>query len=105
MNPRDVKKAMKRMGMEQRDIEAFQVIIKTPSKDLVINNPQVAEVTMMGQKTYQIVGEAIEQENIYISQEDIETVAQQAEVSKQQAEQALKKSKGDLAEAIMNLKK
>lgn len=108
MNPRDVKKAMKRMGIEQRDIDAVQVIIKTPSKELVIDNPQVAEVMMMGQKTYQVIGEAVERslaQEIEISEEDIETVAEQAEVSKKEAESALKESKGDLAQAIMNLKK
>lgn len=105
MNPRDVKKAMKRMGIEQRDIDAVQVIIKTRSKELVIDNPQVAEVMMMGQKTYQITGEAVERSlEAEISEEDIETVAQQAEVSKKEAEQALRDSKGDLAQAIMNLK-
>lgn len=106
MNPRDVKKAMKRMGIEQRDIDAVQVIIKTPSRELVINNPQVAEVMMMGQKTYQIIGEPVERSSeLEISEEDVETVAQQAEVSKKEAETALRKSKGDLAQAIMELKK
>ena len=35
MNPRMMKQAMKRMGIQQQDIEATEVIIKTPAKDVL----------------------------------------------------------------------
>lgn len=105
MNPRDIKKAMKRMGIQQNEINATQVIIKTPTHYLVIDNPQVAEINMMGQKTYQVVGEArLQTPESGISPEDIATVAEQAQVSKEQAENALKETGGDLARAIIKLK-
>ena len=98
---------MKQMGIAQVDIEAIEVIIRTEDKDLVFDHPQVAKVNMMGQNTYQIVGEAIERERksaaITISQEDIDTVAEQTGVSKEDAETALKNAEGDLAKAILEL--
>lgn len=106
MNPRDVKKAMKKMGVAQKDIDAVEVIIKTEDKEIVFRNPQVAEVTMMGQRSYQIIGEPIERElssEPEITEDDVSTVAEQAGVSKEDAERALKEAEGDLAKAIMLL--
>jgi nascent polypeptide-associated complex subunit alpha len=106
MNPRDMQKAMKRLGIKQEEIPATEVIIKTPDRDLVIPNPQVSKVNMMGQNTFQIVGEAHEQEKDTtpsISEEDVKTVMEQASVSEDKAREALESSKGDLAEAILVL--
>lgn len=107
MNPRMMKQAMKRMGIQQQDIEATEVIIKTPEKDLVIKNPQVAKVNMMGQQTYQVVGEAEEREvsqEAEINEDDINTVTEQTGADKEKAKAAIKENKGDLAAAIMSLK-
>ena len=51
---------MKKMGIQQVDIPAQEVIIRTEDKEIVIRHPQVAKVNMMGQETYQVVGEAEE---------------------------------------------
>ena len=48
---------MKKMGISQQEIDATEVIIKTPEKEIVITNPQVSKVNMMGQQTFQVVGE------------------------------------------------
>ena len=107
MNPRAMKQAMKRMGIQQQDIEATEVIIKTPEKEIVIANPQVAKVNMMGQETYQVVGEAQErsiQTEPEISEEDIKTVMEQANVDGETARKAIEDHNGDLAEAIISLK-
>ena len=100
MNPKQMNKMMQKMGVRQEDIDASEVIIKTPEKNLVFKNPQVAKIDMMGQKTYQIIGEPSEESSI--SEEDINTVAEQAKVSKDEAKLALEKHQGDLAEAIMS---
>ena len=108
MNPRKMQQMMRRMGIQQKEIEATEVIIKTPEKDLIITNPQVSKVNMMGQETLQIVGDIIEKEKDVspeINEQDINTVMEQANCSKEQAEQAIKQANGDLAEAIMNLTK
>lgn len=107
MNPRMMKQAMKRMGIQQTEINAVEVIIRTPEKELVISDPQVSKVNMMGQETYQIVGEVHERElstEPEINGDDINTVAETAEVSIEKAEEALKATKGDIAEAILKLK-
>lgn len=107
MNSRQMRQAMKRMGIQQQDIEATEVIIKTPEKQLIIKNPQVAKVNMMGQETFQIVGE-VEESSIEtepeISEEDIKTVMGQTGVDEAKAAETIKKNNNDLAAAIMELK-
>ena len=106
MNPRKMAKMMKRMGIQQVEIPATEVVIKTPEKELVILDPQVSKVNMMGQETIQVVGEIHERErsvDMGFSEEDVKTVMDQANVPKEEAEKALKEAKGDLARAIMDL--
>ena len=104
MNPRQMRQAMKRMGIQQEDLEVKEIIMKLEDKELIFKNPQVAKVNMMGQETYQVVGEAEEREiKEEISEEDIKTVMEQAKVSKEEAEKALNEYEGDLAEAILKL--
>ena len=108
INQRQMKQMMRRMGMEQSEIEASEVIIKTPDKILVFENPQVSKVNAMGQETYQVVGTPHEQANeatpIEISDEDIETVVSQTNVSEEKAKNAILENDGDLAATIMQLK-
>lgn len=106
MNPRAMEQAMKKMGIKQEDIPASEVIIKSEGKDIVITNPKVVKVNMMGNDSFQITG-TIEEKTaeIEISEADVKTVAEQANVSEDQAKQAIQDASGDLAEAIMALKK
>ncbi len=104
MNPRDMQKAMKKLGIKQEEIEASEVIIRTASHDIVISNPQVTKVNMMGQETFQIVGEIHERSPELFSQDDIETVMEQTGASEAEAKKALEEE-GDLAAAILKLKK
>lgn len=106
MNPRDVQKAMKRLGIKQEEIDAEVVIIKTADKDIVIRNPQVSRVNMGGQETFQIAGEIEEAERsgkAEISDDDVATVVEQAGCTKEEALDALEESSGNLAEAILKL--
>lgn len=107
MNPRKMQQAMKRMGIQQVEIEATEVIIKCPDKEIIITNPNVSKVNMMGQQTYQIVGEEHERRistEPEISEDDIKTVAEQAEVTEEEAKKAIEEAKGNLAQAILSLK-
>jgi nascent polypeptide-associated complex subunit alpha len=107
INPRQMRMAMQKMGIQQEEIEAEEVIIRLKDKEIVISNPQVARVNMMGQKSYQISGEEEERPlgtSPDISDEDIETVAGTAGVTKEQARAAIEEHDGDLAAAIMGLK-
>jgi len=99
---------MKKMGIQQVDIPATEVIIKSEDKEIVITEPSVAKVNMMGQETFQISGNIQERESSSepeISEDDVKTVAEQAGVEIEEAKKALEESKGDLAAAILSLKK
>ena len=106
MNARKMQHMMKRMGIQQVDIPATEVIIKCEDKDIVITEPNVAKVNMMGQETFQITGNVHEREKSSepeINEEDIKTVALQANVSLEDAKKAIEETKGNLAEAILKL--
>lgn len=105
LNPKQLEKAMKKMGVKQEEIDATEVIIKTADKELIIRNPQVAKVNMMGQESLQISGDIEERELKSYNEEDVKTVVDQADCSEEEAKEALEKSNGDLAEAIISLKK
>ncbi len=103
-----MQQAMKKMGIQQVDVPAIKVIIQTADKEYVFDHPSVAKVNMMGQETYQIVGEAEERSlssTPEISEDDIKTVMEQTGVGKEEAQKAIEEAKGDLAEAILSLQK
>jgi nascent polypeptide-associated complex subunit alpha len=106
MNPRMMKQAMKRMGMSQEDIDATEVIIKCPDKEIVISPAQVAKVNMMGQETFQVTGDYVEREidtAPEINEEDIETIIEQTGVSREIALEAIEANNHDLAATIIHL--
>ncbi len=106
MNPRKMAQMMKKMGIAQVDIEATEVIIKCPDKEIVITNPSVAKVKAMGSEQFTISGNIEERElstTPEITEEDIKTVMEQANVDEEKAKEALEKAEGDIAKAIMDL--
>lgn len=108
MDPRMMKQAMKRLGIRQEEIEATEVIIRLHDKEIIIPQPTVSRISMGGEETWQIMGEAEERElrkEPEISEEDINTVVEQTGVSRDEAKDSIEKHKGDLAAAIMDLQK
>lgn len=109
MNPKQMQQAMKKLGMKQEDIETIAVIIRTKKEDIIIRNPSVQKINMMGQISYQVAGEEehrqLEEEEPEIDEEDIKTVMEQTNAKKDAALAALMKNKGDLAAAIIELQK
>ncbi|MEM4239735.1 MAG: nascent polypeptide-associated complex protein [Candidatus Woesearchaeota archaeon] len=106
MNPKDLAKAMKRLGIQQEELEAHEVIIRLPDKDLVFSDPQVTKVNAMGQLSFQVTGEPEERlREPVVSEEDVKTVMEQAKVDREKAMAAIKEHKGDLAGAILELTK
>ena len=57
MNPRMMKKLQKQLQNSTEEIDATEVIIRTKEKELYFSNPSVSAMNLMGQQTYQIVGE------------------------------------------------
>lgn len=105
IHPKDLQKAMKRIGLKQEEIPATEVIIKCPDKQLIIHNPHVSKVNALGQETLQVLGDIEELPLEKFAEEDVKTVAAQAHVSEEKARHALETTNGDLAQAILSLQK
>jgi len=105
INPKEMEKMMRQMGMKTENIDAAEVIIKLNSgSELVIANPSVQKIAMGGQESFQISGDAVQREAAAeISDSDVAIVAEKAGVSEKEAREALEDAKGDIAEAIVNL--
>ena len=101
MDPRQMEKLMRQMGIKSKQIESSLVTIETSDGKIKISDPQVTEVDMQGQKSYQISGTVVFESGT--SEDDINMVMELAKCSKEQAVEALKKSNGDIAQAILTL--
>ena len=55
MDARMMKKLQKQMKSE--DLDVTEVIFKMPGKNLVFRSPSVTAMNLMGQQTFQIIGE------------------------------------------------
>ncbi|MFT4309921.1 MAG: nascent polypeptide-associated complex protein [Candidatus Woesearchaeota archaeon] len=102
-----MKQAMKKMGMKQEDVDASAVVIHLHGEKMVFDNPSVQKIEMMGQVSFQISGEytvdSSASQTISIDQDSVETVMGQAGCTREAALEALEKSKGDIAEAILSI--
>jgi nascent polypeptide-associated complex subunit alpha len=96
-----------KMGLEMKEMgEIEEVVIRTETKELYLIKPQVVEMKGKDSTIFQVLATDIEErerEVPSIREEDVVLVMQQASVSKDRAIQALTDSKGDLAQAIINL--
>ncbi|QQG39774.1 MAG: nascent polypeptide-associated complex protein [Candidatus Aenigmatarchaeota archaeon] len=104
INPKDMERAMKQMGIKSENVEALEVLIKCKDKELVIESPSVQKVTMAGQESFQITGAVRERSSSKFTEDDVKLVSEQAGVDEALARDALEKAKGDIAAAIMELK-
>jgi nascent polypeptide-associated complex subunit alpha len=114
MNPREQRRMMQRMGMNMDSVaDVEQVIIKTSSKDITIEQPEVAILEMQGQKIFQVIGGKVTEKapertvstasKPAVSEEDVQLVADQTGKSVDEARKALEECEGDLAKAILLL--
>jgi nascent polypeptide-associated complex subunit alpha len=95
------------MGLDMKTMDNVEeVIIKTDTKELYLIKPQVIEMKGKDSTIFQVVASDIEEKQRDVpsfKEEDIILVMQQANVSREKAMQALIESKGDMAQAILNL--
>lgn len=104
MNPRQMKKLMRQMGIRMEELEGVkEVIIRLENKEIVIKEPVVTVITAQGEKSYQIIGPEEVKPIISISEDDIKLVMEQTGVDYETAKKALEEAEGDLAEAILKL--
>lgn len=104
LNPKQLEKMAKKMGIQSAEIDAEEVIIKTKKGEIVITNPQVSKVNMMGQDTFQISGDIEEKDSSEFSEEDLRMIIEQTGATPEEAAEALEET-GDIAQAIIKLKK
>jgi nascent polypeptide-associated complex subunit alpha len=119
LNPSKMKQMMKQMGIDIEEIDAEEVVIKTPDEELVFTDADVQLMDAQGQETYQVVGspetrERGEDESAAelteadttedgIPQDDVELVAMRTDASEEKAREALEATDGDLAAAVERL--
>jgi len=110
---RDAMRMMQKMGMKVDEVaNVSQVIIKTDTKDIMIEGPTVTLVTVQGQAMYQIAGGQISEVSPQpiqptpqtVQEGDVQLVVQQTGRSPEEARTALVEAGGDLAKAILMLK-
>jgi nascent polypeptide-associated complex subunit alpha len=99
---------MQRMGLSMDAVpDVEQVIIKTSSKEIVIEEPEVAVMNVQGQKMFQVAGGRITEKTVKrklaVPEEDVRLVADQTGKSLEEARKALEECEGDLAKAILFL--
>ncbi|MCX6814392.1 MAG: nascent polypeptide-associated complex protein [Candidatus Aenigmarchaeota archaeon] len=104
LNPKQMEKMAKQLGMKMEQIDAEQVIIRLQGGgEIIIDNPQVSRINVMGQDTFQITGDVTEKEEDDSDEEDVEIVVEKAGVSHDEARRVLDET-NDIAEAILKLK-
>ncbi len=128
MSPKQMARMMKKMGIEQKEIEGIrEVVIRFDDKEWVILNAQVTMIKQAGSESFQISGNKSErgltgsapvktetvgsevkvevEKKIEIPMEDAALVASQTGVDIEVAKQALEETGGDLAAAILKLRR
>lgn len=94
---------MKNVDMGQ--MGANKVIIKRDGEDIIITEPQITELEMRGEKTYQISGKIKKvKKETGSSENNIKLITEKTGASKEEAEEALEEADGEVAQAILKLK-
>lgn len=116
-NPRELKKLMKRAGIqaeEYEDVERVEIVRKNNER-IVVDSPYVIAFRAGGQYVFQVIGEvrkeqapaapaAPAEQEVKVSEDDIKFVMEQTGASYEKAREALIRSKGDIIQAILELK-
>lgn len=115
VSPRNMRRMMKNLKVEE--IDAEEVIIRTRTEEIVISNPTVNLTNMQGVDVFQIIGSYIKRpkgsradsskpsfDASSLKESDIELVAKNAKATLDEAREALVKTRGDLAAAVMLLR-
>lgn len=110
-NPRELRRRMKQLGIDAEELRGVRsVTIKLPDKEVIIRDPQVTIMRIQGQKIYYVSGgieEAVSEEASIeapaISEDDIKFVMEQTGVTREEALNALRRTNGDIPQAILLL--
>ncbi len=107
-----MRRLSKRLGVaveELKNVREVRIFFEN-GEVMVFDYPKVSLMKVGGTEIFQVMGdyrkektEVVEESGVEVSEEDVQLVAQQAGVSMEEAREALKETKGDLAEAVMLL--
>ena len=113
INPRQMQRTMRSMGITQTDVkDVIEVIIRTKDKDIVIKGAEVTCIDMKGTRQYQVAGPEIvlpagsagsADAGPVFAAEDIELVMSQTNCDREKAIEALEACDGQPAEAIIKI--
>ena len=92
---------LKKLLKHMEQIEAKEVRIVGENEDIIIENPRVFRVNMMGQEVFQITGNPKVEEKV--KEEDVKLVMEKTGKSKEEVIKKLKENKGDIAKTILDL--
>ena len=101
MDPKQMARMMKQMGINTEEVSAQRVVIETGEEKIIVEPAQVTKITMQGQASFQISGQVRTEQSI--NEEDVSLIMEKAGATREQAIEALKKAGGDIAEAIISL--
>ena len=104
INPKQIEGMMKKMGINQQQVDAKRVIIELEDKNIILDEPSVAKINMQGQESWQITGESRVEAKEGFSEEDVKMVMEKTGKSKEEVIGFLKENNGDIALAIIELK-
>lgn len=104
--PNQFKNLERMLGLKTEQLDAVKVTIELKDKILVIENPSVIKMIAQGQEVYTVIGNVKEmpkEEKVEIRDEDVKFVMEQTGKSEKEVREALEKTKGDIAQAILLL--
>ena len=101
MNPKQMEKLMHQMGIQSENVSAKRVVIELEEGNLIVEDPQVTQIKMQGQVSFQVAGNVRKEESIL--KEDVKLIMEKTGCSREQATAALQECGGDIAEAIVKL--
>jgi nascent polypeptide-associated complex subunit alpha len=107
MDPKALKGMLERLGIKSRSIASTRVLIECGDRDIVIEEPEVTLIEGQGMRTFQITGRITEvgKAAAEVSDEDVKFVQEQTGKDEALVRKTLEETGGDMAEAIIRLKK
>ena len=110
ISSRQARRLLQKLGLQMKEFEGVKEVIlrMEDGRELVVESPLVYQLASKDLSMLNIIGKLVErkataEEEISLSEEDVELIMQQTGASRDEAIQALIESGGDLAEAILKL--
>lgn len=103
MDPKKMQGMMKQLGIKQEEVASKRVVIeKEDGGKIIIEEPSVVKINMQGQDSWQIMGNAHEEE-ARLKEDDVKLVMEKTGKSEEEAKKALEAAGGEVAQAIVDL--